>query len=109
MPDDEEKAMLVENYYTKGIDQIFLRAMIYPLALKEAHIQDAYPMYNAWSGRFDNYRGDQPKEFNTGFPSMRGKDWNNFIGQVYDEHDNPHEEYARLLKRKDKFIYTDWE
>ena len=104
----EEKAMSVENYHTKGIDQRFLRAVIYPLALKEAHIQDAYPMYNAWSGRFDYYRGGHEKEFNTGFPSMRGRDWDNFIGQVYDEHDKPNEEYAKLIKDRDELVYTGW-
>jgi len=102
-----KNSMSVENYYTKGIDQRFLRAIIYPLAGKEAYIQDAYPMYNAWSGRFDWYRAEQ-KEHNTGFPSKRGTDWNNFIGQVYDEKDRPNEEYANLIKERDELIYTEW-
>ena len=105
----EEGAMSVENYYTKGIDQIFLRAIIYPLAVREAHINDAYPMYNAWSGRYDKFRSNHPKEHNTGFPSRRGDDYDNFVGQVYDENDKPNEEYSRLIKRRDEFIYTDWE
>ena len=109
----ENNCLLPENYRTKGIDQRFLRALVYPLALKNAHIQDAYPMYNGWSARFDINRAGAGfdmwgKEVNTGFPSMRGKDWNNFIGQVYDENDIPNEDYARFIRERDEMIYKDW-
>ena len=105
---NDSNAMMTSQFVTKGIDQIFLRAIIYPLAWKNAHVQDAYPMYNAWSGRYDSFRIGGRKEFNTGFPSLRGKDYNNFIGQVYDEHDKPNEDYANLIKDRDELIYKDW-
>jgi len=100
----EEKSLSVENYFTKGIDQRFLRAIIYVLLNKEAYIQDAFPMYNAWSGRFD-WNRETVKEMNTGFPTKRGKDWNNFIGQVYNEHDEPEKMYADIIEERDKWIY----
>ena len=102
-----DRAMTLDNYFTKGIDQRFLRGMIYQLCSKDAHVQDAFPMYNCWSGRFDLHRCKTPKETNTGFPSIRGSDWNNFVGQVYDENDVPNEEYANLIKTADHNIYMD--
>ena len=105
----EKVALKPDDYSTKGIDQRFLRAIVYPLCVaKNAHIHDSYPMYNAWSGRFDWQRERYEKEMNTGFPSMRGKDFSNFIGQVYDEHDQPNEEYTNLIKKRDEIIYRDW-
>ena len=96
-------------YNKKGIDQIFLRRLLYPMVLHDSWIQDSYPQYNSYSGRFDYQYNLKGKEINTGFPSRRGTDWNNFVGQVYDENDISVEEYAELLKQRDVCIYMDWE
>lgn len=97
-----------EQLVTKGIDQIFLRSLIYPMVYNDSWIHDSYPQYNCFSGRFD-YQYNNSKELNTGFPSSRGTDWNNFIGQVYDENDIPVEEYGESLKQRDKCIYMGWD
>jgi hypothetical protein len=101
-----------EQLITKGIDQIFLRGLIYLTVFQDAYIHDSYPEYNCFSGRFDYQYNPNGKEINTGFPSRRGtaaaENWNNFVGQVYDENDIPVEEYANLLKERDKCIYMDW-
>ena len=97
-----------EQLVTKGIDQIFLRSLIYPMVYNDSWIHDSYPQYNCFSCRFDYQYNNNSKELNTGFPSRRGTDWNNFIGQVYDENDIPVEEYGELLKQRDKCIYMDW-
>jgi len=96
-------------YNKKGIDQIFLRSLLYPIVYNDSYIHDSYPQYNCFSGRFDYQYNPKGKELNTGFPSRRGTDWNNFIGQVYDENDVPNAEYAKLLKQRDDCIYMDWE
>ena len=93
----------------KGIDQLFLRFLIYPMFVDNSHIQDSYPMYNAWSGRFDvNRETPFEKEINTGFPSQRGGSWDNFVGQVYDENNKPVEEYSTILSQRDTLIYKDF-
>jgi len=101
-----------EQLNTKGIDQIFLRSLIYQMVFADAYIHDSYPEYNCFSGRFDYQYNPKGKEMNTGFPSRRGTnlkdDWNNFVGQVYDENDIPVEEYAKLLSQRDDCIYMDW-
>jgi len=101
-----------EQLTTKGIDQTFLRTLVYPMVFADAYIHDSYPEYNCFSGRFDYQYNPKGKEMNTGFPSRRGtnlKDnWNNFVGQVYDENDIPVEEYAKLLNQRDDCIYMDW-
>lgn len=97
-----------EDYNAKGIDQKFLRYVVYKMAWQEAHIQDSFPAYNCWSGRFDYQPHPEFKEMNTGFPTLRGKDWNNFVGQVYDENEIPNEEYADLIRQRDFKIYEDW-
>jgi len=98
-----------EQLVTKGIDQILLRSLIYPIVCSEAHIQDSFPQYNIWSGRFDyQYNTRIVKEVNTGFPSRRGTNNDNFVGQVFDENDIPVKEYSELLMQRDKCIYMDW-
>ena len=101
-----------EQLNQKGIDQIFLRSLVYQMVYADAYIHDSYPEYNCFSGRFDYQYNPKGKEMNTGFPSRRGtntKDnWNNFVGQVYDENDVPVEEYAKLLSQRDDYIYMDW-
>jgi hypothetical protein len=104
----KEKFIKEEQYNMKGIDQIFLRSVIYKRLVDDAWIQDSFPQYNSFSGRFDFQYSFEMKEINTGFPFPRGKDWNNFIGQVYDENDTPNKEYAELLKQRDECIYMDW-
>lgn len=117
---------------TKGIDQKFLREMIYPFftTQNDTYVFDAFPHYNCFSRRFDEQRHDWSKalgygpchEFSTGFPTERGEyndgkvrkinydcKWNDFIGQVYDENNIPNKEYAELLKQRDDCIYKDWE
>jgi hypothetical protein len=101
-------AMTEENFVTKGIDQRFLRAIVYDLLHNDAWIQDSYPQYNCWSGRFDYQQHGKFKERNTGFPAHRGNDWNNFVGQVYDENDVPNQEYASLIFQRDQCMYQDW-
>jgi hypothetical protein len=109
LPEDERGNYLKPHQYNeKGIDQIFLRYVIYKLLWNDAHIHDSFPVYNCWSGRFDYQPHPNYKETNTGFPTIRGKDWNNFVGQVYDQFNNPVEEYANMLKQRDSKIYEDW-
>ena len=97
-----------EQYNEKGIDQNFLGSLLYPLVYKDAFIHDSYPMYNCYSGRFDYQYNPKGKETNTGFPTMRAGDWNNFVGQVYDENDVPSQEYADVVKQRDECLYADW-
>ena len=106
----------------KGVDQLFLRMVVYKAFQQEFFIQDAFPMYNSFSGVFDEQRYFQSdagtgvkKEITTGFPSMRQtwndtfpSKWHDFIGQQWDEFDVPNEEYAQLLKQRDECIYSDW-
>jgi hypothetical protein len=95
------------EYDCKGIDQKFLRAFVYKLSWKDAHIHDSFPMYNAYSGRFDYQRYPELKEMNTGFPT-RLQNWDDFVGQVWDENDKPNEESSEFLKQRDMCIYQDW-
>ena len=112
--------MKPDVYFKKGIDQLFLRAVIYKALNDDIYIHDAFPLYNAFSGCFDEQRyftsplgRGCKKELSTGFPSARGDfevdKWNDFIGQVYDENDIPNKEYAELLKQRDECIYMDWD
>ena len=70
------------NEYSKGnfiqVDQNFLREHVWPKISNNALSHD---------------------EFFNGvpFPKPR-KDWNDFVGQVYDENDNPTQEYAVMLE-----------
>jgi hypothetical protein len=101
--------IIEDKYNLKGIDQHFLRYVIYGLVYKDSWIQDDYPHYNCWSGRFDDVKsGHNTKEINTGFPSARNKNWNDFIGQVYDENDFPVKEYADILEERDSCTYKDY-
>jgi len=112
----------VHNY--KGNDQQYLREVVYPCVYKSSFIHDSFTSYNPWSNRMNdggNIRAEMfgSAELNTGFPSLRkrkdtltmGKsindiiDWNDFVGQVYDENDIPNEEYALLIKNISKKIH----
>ena len=113
----------VHNY--KGNDQKYLREVIYPAVYIFSTIHDSFPSYNPWSNRMEtngNTRGSifGPPEYNTGFPTPRKRitsmdtserngvvDWNDFVGQVYDENDVPNEEFASLIKERDEKIYMD--
>ena len=110
--DQKQNHLKPEQLVTKGIDQILLRSLIYPMVVSDAYIHDSYPQYNCFSGRFDyQYNTRCKKEVNTGFPSRRGRvqdQWNNFVGQVFDENDIPVKEYSELLMQRDKCIYMDW-
>tara|TARA_R100000008_G_C3581995_1_gene169195 strand:+ start:981 stop:1868 length:888 start_codon:yes stop_codon:yes gene_type:complete len=97
----------LEQYNNHGIDQKFLRNVVYKTSYKEAWIHDSFPMYNSWSGRFDEQRPVGLKELNTGFPTMR-IDWNDFIGQIYFEDETPNEESSEFLKQRDECIYMDY-
>jgi len=97
-----------EQYNQKGIDQKFLRYVVYKMAWEHAYIHDSYPQYNCWSGRFDYQPHPEYKEQNTGFPTLRGGDWNNFVGQVYDENEIPNSEYADLIRQRDFMMYDDY-
>ena len=44
------------------------------------------------------------KETNTGFPTRR-KDWNDFVGQIWNENEIANEESAVFLQRRDECIY----
>ena len=110
----EPNCLKPEHFVTKGIDQRFLRDFLYKMMGKnkilndDAWIQDSYPMYNCYSGRFDVQRFPGIKELSTGFPTILNEDWNGFIGQVFDENDKPNEDYARLIRERDECIYQDW-
>ena len=104
------------NY--KGNDQKYLREVVYPCVYKFSTIHDSFPMYNPWSNRMETCnqsRGNVfgPAEHNAGFPTSRKRvtdsviDWNDFVGQVYDENDIPNEEYAELIKERDDLMYKD--
>jgi len=96
-----------EQYNNHGIDQKFLRNVVYKPAWKDAWIHDSFPMYNGWSGRFEEQIIPGVKEVNTGFPTVR-LDWNDFIGQIYYEDDTPNEESAIFLEQRDECIYMDY-
>jgi len=96
-----------QEYNNKGIDQKFLRAFIYKSVWSDAYIHDTFPQYNSFSGRFDYQRYPGMKEMSTGFPTIR-KDWNDFVGQIWDENEIANEESAVFLKRRDECIYMDW-
>jgi len=70
------------NEYSKGnfkqLDQNFLKEYVWPKISNNALSHDDF---------FDGVP----------FPKSR-KDWNDFVGQVYDEHDTPTQEYASLLE-----------
>jgi len=95
------------EYDARGIDQKFLRAFVYKLAWSDAYIHDSFPQYNQFSGRFDYRRHPGMKEMNTGFPTIR-KDWNDFVGQIWDENEIANEESSEFLKQRDECIYMDW-
>jgi hypothetical protein len=70
--------------YTKGnfwqVDQNFLREKIYPLVVNHSFIHDSYLNYNANSKKFPSERINKE-----------------FIGDVFDENENRHPEYYKLL------------
>ena len=105
-----------KQHNAKGVDQIWLREVIYPYCYKNSLIHDSYPMYQPWSNRFEgNPREGKlgETEDNRGFPVHRiqlaknNTYWHDFVGQVYDENETPNEEYMRLIKEKDANIYAD--
>ena len=100
-------ALKSEQFDNHGIDQKFLRNVVYKTSYKEAWIHDSFPMYNSWSSRFDEQRAPGIKELNTGFPTIR-QDWNDFIGQIYFEDETPNEESAECLRQRDECIYMDY-
>lgn len=120
------------NHNTKGIDQQYLREVIYPYSYMDSVIHDSFPMYNCWSNLMEGnprpagqekqkiLRGEQRGEDSRGFPVNRprsingdGKvveiNFNDFVGQVYDENNTPNKEYSKILKERDDMIYRDWE
>lgn len=112
---------MLEGKTIKGVDQLFLRMVVYKIFQDDCHINDAFPMYNAFSGVFDEQRyfaseagTGIKKEMTTGFPSERGAfketptKWHDFIGQQWSEDDVPNEEYAELLRQRDECVYMDW-
>jgi len=105
---NEVRSLKPNQYHSKGIDQRFLREVLYDILYRDAYIHDSFPAYNCFSGRFDFQPHLKYKETNTGFPCQRGEDWNDFVGQVYDENDIPNEEYAELMSQRDHCIYMDW-
>jgi len=104
-PGDKDSIPL-EKFNQHGIDQKFLRGIFYKTTFKDAWIQDSFPMYNCFSGRFDYQRYPEIKEQNTGFPTIR-RGWNDFVGQIYFEDETPNEESAWYLKSRDMCIYMD--
>jgi len=95
------------EYDARGIDQKFLRAFVYKLVWNDSYIHDSFPQYNSFSGRFDYQRYPGMKEMSTGFPTIR-KDFNDFVGQIWDENEIANEESAVFLQRRDECIYMDW-
>jgi hypothetical protein len=72
------------NDYTKGdfwqVDQNFLREKIYPLVVNTSFVHDSYHNINSWSKNFSIERIDQE-----------------FVGDVFDEHNQRHSQYYKLI------------
>jgi len=113
-----ESVKAAEPHNYKGNDQKYLREVVYPNTYRFAHIHDSFPIYNPWSNRMEtcgNIRENifGPPEHNTGFPLSRKRveknvvDFNDFVGQVYDENDIPNEEYEYLIRERDNLMYKD--
>jgi hypothetical protein len=70
--------------YVKGdfwqVDQNFLREKIYPLVVNNSFIHDSYQSYNHNSKQFPSERINKE-----------------FVGDVFDENENRHPEYYKLL------------
>ena len=86
------------NEYSKGnfiqVDQNFLREHVWPKISNNALSHDEFfvgtPLLNRLNNSIEYFNG-------VPFPKPR-KDWNDFVGQVYDENDNPTQEYAVMLE-----------
>lgn len=116
--ENEGGVLTKQELMNKGVDQHFLEGIYHSCAFDGAFVHDSFPQYNCYSGRFDYQRNVRSKfEFSTGFPGparhsiLNGgavDDWNNFVGQVFDENDVPVKEYADLLQERDECIYKNW-
>lgn len=76
---------LVDNYNKKNFyqdDQIFLKTVIYPLINNDCFIHD----------EFFNFNSDRKN-----FPNVR--DGLQFVGEIFDEFDNPIMEHRKMLLR----------
>ena len=71
--------------------------MIYDLFWNNCLVHDSFPMHNCWSGRQDGNRPNT-REVSVGFPTTR-KDWNDFVGQVFDENDVTVDEHVEVLRK----------
>ena len=74
---------LIKNY-NKGdfwqVDQNFLREQIYPIVVNTSFVHDSYHNINSWSKNFSIERIDQE-----------------FVGDVFDEHNQRHSQYYKLI------------
>jgi hypothetical protein len=74
---------LIKNY-NKGdfwqVDQNFLREQIYPIVVNTSFVHDSYHNLNSWSKNFSIERIDQE-----------------FVGDVFDEHNQRHSQYYKLI------------
>ena len=76
----------------KDLDQQYLKK-IYLNHYTDAFVHDSFPHFNPWSCR--NFQVGRLKELSTGFPVTRNaygdhlNKWDDFVGQKYDENDNP--------------------
>jgi len=75
--------VLIKNY-NKGdfwqVDQNFLSEQIYPIVVNSSFVHDSYHNINSWSKNFSIERIDQE-----------------FVGDVFDEHNQRHSQYYKLI------------
>jgi|TARA_A100001515_G_scaffold135185_1_gene125924 hypothetical protein len=80
----------------KGTDQEFLR-YVYDRVYQDSFVNDTFPNRNPWSGRCSNPDGwlnNKHTEVNVGFSNPL-TNFNMFVGQVFDENDNPNVDYGK--------------
>ena len=91
----------------KNLDQKFLNK-VYLNYQSLCYVHDSFPHFNPWSCR--NFQTGKVKEVSTGFPVVRNfhndheNKWNDFIGQQYDEKNNPNEELSSALEKVENDI-----
>ena len=95
---------VIESGIKKSTDQKFLEHF-YSLFLQtnDYFSHDQYPYLNSMSGVDIRETAGNNREINTGFPTKR-KDWNDFVGQVYDENDVADRNAAEHVKSFDRSI-----
>jgi len=79
---------------------------IYVNHITQTFIHDSFPHFNPWSCR--NFEQGKIKEFSTGIPVERNiyqdhtNKWDDFIGQEYDQENNPNVELREALRESEE-------